>query len=444
MKINKNKQNPNKSGTQGINWFIQLSLFPGLLWLFSGSLDARFNSFSSSMSSMGQLSGLIGTALMANTLILSSRIRPLVSLFGGIEKLYTAHKWGGIAAFTLLLFHPLFLSLRLLPFSVRSAGLFLLPGGSWEKNLGIAALIIMTITVLVTLFANFQYQFLKFTHKFLGAAFLAGSIHGFFIGNSTATSTSLKIYLAALACAGAIAFLYRGLFPNRLVQRRAYTVTKVRRVNSAIIELTLAPDSSSPSFHSGDVVFVTFLTPILPPESHPFSICSATGNATIQIAIKSVGDYTKQVQNLPVGTKALIEGPYQSFSHKCKNKDQIWIAGGIGITPFLGMARTLAQNNERRSRITLFYSARTERDLAFLYELQQLASRKPFFRIIPINTNKDGRLTAEKISNTCGNLHKKDILMCGPLSMVQSLQKQFTKLKVPRGNIHTAEFYLLK
>src|SRR6185436_3048157 len=78
-------------------------------------------------------------------------------------------------------------------------------------------------------------------------------------------------------------------------------------------------------------------------QFHPFSITSAPAERTLRITVKAIGDYTNALRRLlDEGAEAIVEGPFGSFSNAgLPQPRQIWAAGGIGVTPFLSMARSL-------------------------------------------------------------------------------------------------------
>ncbi|MGB8980681.1 MAG: hypothetical protein WCC12_02290, partial [Anaerolineales bacterium] len=62
------------------------------------------------------------------------------------------------------------------------------------------------------------------------------------------------------------------------------------------------------------------------------------------------------------------------------------------------------------------------------------------FRLHMTYSNKDGRLSAEKIVESSGPVEHKDVFLCGPLALTEALRKQFIKHGVPAKRIHFEEF----
>ncbi|MBI5465867.1 MAG: ferric reductase, partial [Candidatus Kerfeldbacteria bacterium] len=95
-----------------LGWLIIifLSLLPIVFWYFLKPISTRFISSTTTLTSLGQITGLVGMAMFALTLILSARLKFLENYFGGLNRVYVAHHIFGSIAFILLLFHPLILA----------------------------------------------------------------------------------------------------------------------------------------------------------------------------------------------------------------------------------------------------------------------------------------------------------------------------------------------
>jgi predicted ferric reductase len=173
-------------------------------------------------------------------------------------------------------------------------------------------------------------------------------------------------------------------------------------------------------------------------QAHPFSIASAPQDPELKIAVKALGDFTNAVRFLEEGAFARIEGPFGGFSYlNYANRKQVWIAGGIGITPLLSMARHLRSHDYE---IDFFYAMETGDQGYFLDELYEIADRYPRVRVVPIIKGKLGHLTAEDILGVSKNLPEKEILICGPPPMMKALEDQFMAVGVPKSQIHYETF----
>ncbi len=346
-------------------WWILtiLSAAPLALWLSSASFSTR---------SVGDALGLCGMAMFALVMILSARLKIFDKLFKGINESYTAHHIFGGLAFCLLLFHPLFLAYNFLLISFRDGALYLLPSGYLPQDFGIYGLGVMILALVITFYTKLKYQVWKFTHKFMGLAFIFAFFHVFLIGADIVKNPALKIYLFVLSVAGIAAYLYRVFFADYLVRSYKYVVKDVKEDKDKIWEITFKPKSRVIKFKPGQFAFIKIFSKELSKEAHPFSFSSANGNP-LKIAIKELGDYTNKIGTLKAGDLAVVEGPFGAFSFRnFANKKQVWVAGGVGVTPFLSMLRDLSQKDSDY-KIDLYYSVRDESCLAFKEEIQKIA-----------------------------------------------------------------------
>ena len=427
-----------------------LVAIPGVLWATAYPLGEHFigqngqSTFRMSMTAIGQLLGILGMAMFALNFVLSARLKWIEGLFGGMNRVYIVHHILGGLAFVFLLFHPLFLALRyiLLNSGFATAMHTLLLSSDISINFGIIALGLMQIFLIITFFIDIPYQIWKFTHKFLALAFFFASLHVLFIPSDVTAFLYLQWYMWCLVAAGGFSILYRTLIPFWMIPTREFIVTSVRNETPSTWEISLRPEGDKPfRFTAGQFLFISF--PDIPElkEVHPFSISSSPTTLDVTLGIKAVGDFTKQLHLLCQGVRAIVEGPFGRTSYAYhSNKEQIWIAGGIGITPFLGMARSLKR--EDGYKIDLYYSLIDRNEQAFVSELSNISLRNPNIRFIPWFTKEAGYLSADAIVKLSNGVVGKEIFLCGPPPMMRSLKEQFKKWGIKATQMHSEEFSL--
>ncbi len=432
-----------KKSQLGLVVVVVACLFPAIPWLTMKPLELRFGSMVAWMTSIGQLTALVGMAMFSVSLILIARFRILEPYFGGLDRIFQAHRHLGVLGFLFMLIHPLALAIRYVPVSVASAATFLLPTSSdVPKTLGIVALLLMMGLLFATLFAHWRYQILLKTHKVLGVAFMLGVMHALYIPSDISGNLVLAWYSGGLACLAVSAYLYRTIFA-RAIPKHHYMVKEVRALDHTVTEVVLTPVEVPLIFEPGQFVFVSFKDVSVSNEVHPFTISSAPHERELRLTIKALGDWTSEMPCLAVGAAATVEGPFGGFtaSHATK-KSEVWIAGGIGITPFLSRARSLTQMSIGRA-VDLYYTANTRDEMLFLAELSTIAALCPELRIIPHVSKEQGFLTVAHIYEQSGNLANKDVFVCGPPPMMQSIIRQCKDLGVRSSQIHAEEFSML-
>jgi len=448
-----------------LGWYITilLSLIPVIIWLgLPGNLD-QFKSFYGIMSAIGELTGLAGMILYALNLVYATRLKFLEPLFGGLNRVYITHHIIGGLALVLLAFHPLFLMLRTITTSVYESAMLLLPHDlgplsalfnsqhemhadvlqQWAIFLGTLAFFGMVILLILTFYIKLPYKLWLFTHKFLGLAFFLGGLHVLFINSDTSHSTLLKVYVLGFGIIGLMAFMYRTLFGRILIRKYFYLVDSVQTKAKSISEISLSPQSLPMSYKVGQFVFIRFFDNEdqgISSEWHPFSISSAPNDPQLKLTIKALGDFTKKIGFIRPGSRAEIEGAYGKFTYSnYKNHNQIWIAGGIGISPFISMAQDL--KGDQTYRIDLYYCVRNADEIIDFDTLTEIANISGGqFRFIPYVSSVNGQISASKLEYYSGGITGKEFFLCGPPGMMKSLKNQLKKKGIPSSSIHSEEF----
>jgi predicted ferric reductase len=142
---------------------------------------------------------------------------------------------------------------------------------------------------------------------------------------------------------------------------------------------------------------------------------------------------------LQSGSPATVSGPYGMFDFTLGGERQLWIAGGIGIVPFLSWLQALTPKDQYS--VDLFYTVPSEADALYLPELLAARERLPGIRIHPVFSRKQGHINRQQISaalgSRAGDVHA---FLCGPLGMVETLRRDLRRCGVARECIHAEHF----
>jgi ferredoxin-NADP reductase len=160
--------------------------------------------------------------------------------------------------------------------------------------------------------------------------------------------------------------------------------------------------------------------------------------------------FKQVISILPIGSKAMIEGPMGSFSlHKNTARPAVFIAGGIGIAPFLSMT-SYATAEKLRHPIVLFFANRYIEDAAFIDDLWSLERANPRLRFVPVLTRTDrnyrgwkgetGRFSSEMLFRHVGIVRGPIYYIAGPPTMVTAARKILVEVGVDEDDIRTEEF----
>jgi ferredoxin-NADP reductase len=199
------------------------------------------------------------------------------------------------------------------------------------------------------------------------------------------------------------------------------------------------------------------LTLIEPPETdaegdtRAFSLTSAPFEDELRVATRLRDSAFKRVlRTLPSGSSVRVAGPFGSFMlHKNAARPAVFLAGGIGITPFFGIVKNAA-HERLPHRLFLFYSNKRPEDSAFLQELRKLEQTNPNYRLIGTMTEMEksrqswegetGFISPQMLTRAVGELHGPIYYLAGPPAMVAAMRKMLDEAGVDEDDIRAEEF----
>jgi ferredoxin-NADP reductase len=184
--------------------------------------------------------------------------------------------------------------------------------------------------------------------------------------------------------------------------------------------------------------------------THTFSIASSPLDEELVVTTRARNTVFKQaISTLPIGSRARIEGPMGSFTlHNNTARPAVFLAGGIGVAPFLSML-SYATEEKLRHPMVLFYANRYLEDAAFIDALWKLERANPRFRFVPTLTRvsnnngwkgKTGRISSEMLLTHVGILRGPIYYIAGPPTMVTAARRTLSEVGVDEDDIRTEEF----
>ena len=170
----------------------------------------------------------------------------------------------------------------------------------------------------------------------------------------------------------------------------------------------------------------------------PFTIASAPKEEVLRVTVKALGDYTARLQELiEPGMPAVIGGPHGRFNHWKGTDQQIWIAGGVGVAPFLSWLRAL--DGQLPHPVDFYYSA--DGTPPFADEIRTIADRHPSLHAHLIDTSVDGRLTTERVLSAATATGANCPSSCAARkACCAAFQTQLRLAGVPQRQIHREYF----
>lgn len=401
---------------------------------------------------VGQLFGGESVLLYSIALVLVSTLPHVEPVFGGIDHAAIWHRRAAITATVLLLPHiemasnPEATSLGKTLAVVAISGLAALVVWAvlprWRTMLPapVRRLVVATLqTRPARLVARLLggYERWRGFHRLTGLFLAAGFLHGLLDASAFAAVPALRWSYVAIGGTGLAFYAYRELLARHFLPHHDYQVAAVRPVAPDLLEVALKPLGRPLAFKPGQFAMV-YLETADGWQRHPFSISGPAPEGGISITVKALGDHTARLPDVvQPGMPAVVGGPYGRFDRHRGTAHQVWVAGGVGITPFLSWLRSL--DGELQEDVHLFVTSAGQSP--FADEITAIARNHPRLAVHLVDTGRDGRLTPEAVIAAVDTEPRHlSVFMGGPDAMLRQFRRGFRAAGVRRANIHREYF----
>lgn len=432
---------------------VALPLLLTIVWAFGLQANPFAGGFWAVRNAALYYTGILAIGFLSGAMILAARPVQFEGLLGGLDKFYRLHKWFGIAGTSLGIVHWL---IEILPRSFVRWGWVAAPVRRPRLPIEAAAgfdpfrdlhgpaaavgewtLYLMVALVIVALWQRFPYRYFFKTHRVLAVLYPILVFHAAILMGPAYWSVPVGPLLGVLMLAASLAAL-ASLFRRIGKARRATgTIEEVEHhQDSAVIEVTVRLATAWPGHRAGQFAFVDFGDHEAP---HPFTISSAwRRDGRLRFSIKGLGDYTRVLpERLFPGQAVTIEGPYGRFDFRSSSGRQLWIAGGIGITPFLAGLETLHGEGERAD-VDLIYATRVRNEV-LVRRLKALANRIGA-RLHLLVTPPDEPLMIERLEAIVPDWRSAEVWFCGPAGFGNAMRDAMLENGLPARCFHQELF----
>jgi predicted ferric reductase len=397
--------------------------------------------------------GLSGLVIVATSFILAARYRWLTRPFG-LDAVMLFHRRMAIAGFLAIVLHMAILSYL----NIHLLTKLWIP---WPLELGRAAALLLTVQITISIFRvrlGVDFEKWRKSHWLLAVGILLlAACHGFFISHGF-TPWPLRIVMVGLLLAALWSWASNRWVPLGRLRRHRYRVHEVREINQAVWQIHLQPAPGAPAlrYQPGQFAFFYFHRQgnRRVGEEHVWTIASSpTEGAGLMLAIKELGDFTRTMRDTLVADDVSVHGAFGRFSHMlyAEPDSLVFIAAGIGITPFRSMLRWMLDRRENR-RVLLLFANRTEADIPFFHELADYENRSGgTLRVVHVLSRpgerwqgERGHISISTILQYCqGDLSRPSFWICGPRAFATSVIHDLRSAGVAPARIHNEAFCLL-
>jgi predicted ferric reductase len=414
---------------------------------------------------------MVAFALLTVQFVLSSRLAAITGRLSA-GTLMQIHQLAAKVITVVLVVHPVLYVVPLAsrdPMAALHRLIEMFTNGAYASGvLAWVMLLGLTIAAVLRDWLPVRYEAWRLTHG-LGAAALAaaGLHHTVNIGSYSDDITLAQLWIVMVAF-GFIAIGYLYLVRPWQLGQRPYYVSHVLRLGEGIWGVTLWPARLQPvgvfargmkpkvtqalSFEAGQYAWITIGTSPFVLSDHPLFISSAPADRPrFKFVIEETGDFSASLGQIPIGTRAYIDGPYGGFTlaeaesrlpgHK-KAAGVAFIAMGVGIAPMLSMLRDLKAQDDPRP-LRLLYGNRSVSQIVVREELAAMESTMDFrvrhvLREPPYEWDGGvGALDAYTIEDWVDWRDPGEwvYFLCGPAAVIDAAERVLAARGVPRRRI---------
>jgi ferredoxin-NADP reductase len=239
----------------------------------------------------------------------------------------------------------------------------------------------------------------------------------------------------------ALVLRHRVLTPARQAVRHRLRVADVRDEAAGVVSIVVEGEHLLElAAEPGQFFRWRFLTPDHWATAHPFSLSAAPTDSRLRLTVKALGDGSRDLQTLPVGTWVLAEGPYGAITPARRTRrDVLLVAGGVGITPMRALFESMPV--PPGGDLLLVYRARTTDELVFRAELDAIA-RDRQARIAYVLGSDRAALSAAALLHNVPDLVDRDVYMCGPPGLMTAVRRSLADAGLPPELLHEERFDL--
>lgn len=405
---------------------------------------------------LGRNTALTAVMIILLQGVLAARFKWISHPFG-LDILLRFHKYMAMAAAVLLMLHPV-----LLAAGSGNLGLLLSLTQPWYIWLGKITLLLVLVNVGVSWYQRklrLKFEKWRFVHDILGPMIIVFAfIHSITVGKDLQHPYMQGLWIVFFVTAVLVFVWHRIIRPRQLqLQQNLWKVIDLRQETSDVWTVKLKPPQEKKIFEylPGQFQFITFFRGRnLPVEEHHWTISSSPAEKKfITSTIKALGDFTATIKETRPGDTAAVHAPFGRFTYALHpdEKDLVFLAGGIGITPLMSMLRHMRDVQAGHSVVLLYGNPNLEQAV-FHQEIKEIeAGAYPELKLVDVLSDPDenwngesGYIDSEKIVRHCGrDLSGKTFYVCGPPPLIAAMIFALDELAVSHRQIRIEIFSFL-
>ncbi|MBS3940622.1 MAG: ferric reductase-like transmembrane domain-containing protein [Actinobacteria bacterium] len=395
--------------------------------------------------------GFVGLSMLGLQFAITARFGTVAAPYG-MDVVIRFHRLISLVAFAFVLAHPLLLFVT----DPQTLALLRFWDAPWRARFGLASIVALVALVVTSVYRTrlgLRYEVWKLAHGILAVVVVAAALlHVQLVGHYVSTVWKQVLWVAMSAALVGVLGWVRIVKPIRQL-RHPWEVVAVEAERGEAWTVELAPvGHDGLQALPGQYAWLIVDGSPFSVEEHPFSLSSSTerDDGHVRFTIKALGDWSGGIGDLAPGTRAYVDGPYGVFSpDRHEAPGFVFVAGGVGITPFLGILQTLADRGDRRP-ITLLYAAPTCDELTGLERLESLRQHLELELVVVLEDpppgwqGETGLPDADLLDRLAPQRQRTrfQYFVCGPPPMLDAVETALEARGVPMEQIQIERFDL--
>lgn len=398
----------------------------------------------SAVALIAHITGMLAGYAVAVMVILMSRV-PMLERRVGADRLARWHAAGGRAVLVLMLAHAGAATMSW----AQAQGLDVI--AAFVQILGFPGLVAATVGTLLFLAVGLasiraarrrlRYETWHALHLCTYLAVAMSFAHELAGPDLAGRTIDQVLWSLLYTGAFALAFRYRLLEPVLRALRHQMRVDSVLDEGGGVTSVIIrGRDLDGLHAEAGQFFRWRFLTAATWHTANPFSLSAPPSDRFLRLTIKAVGDGTRAIQHVPVGTRVLAEGPYGAMTEQRRiGAGVLLLAGGVGVTPMRALFESMEVPG---ARLTLLYRASSPTEVLFGEELQQIAALRGAQLILITGPSSDpaNALSGANLVRWVPDVARRDVFLCASPRFAVAAHKALHRAGVPKSQIHQEVF----
>ena len=417
------------------------------LWWRHGGVTQLLAGGNDTWIALAQLTGLAAALTSLGGVLLVARPRWLERRYG-LDRMLGWHRWVGTSTVFLVFVHTVVSLIGYGGLEKRGLlpelwNLMQTQQWMWAATAALVLFVLIGISSYRRIRTKVHYETWYFIHLTAYLAVLLGFGHQLtlgtdFVGDKIGTWWWVSLYVVVLA----ILLVDRFGDLARAFLRRPLRVTAVTYEAPEVASVHIAgPGLKRLRATAGQYFLLRFGHGDLLWQAHPVSLSAAPTNRGLRFTIKSLGDGSDAIHQLPVGTRAYLEGPYgRMTAERSEGEKVLLVGGGVGLAPL----RAVVEDCTPDQQPILVARVKNEEDLVHRAEIEQLLAARGgrLFVLAGPRTLFGGGdpFRPDMLREAVPDIAQRHVYLCGPESLERAVEKSARVCGVPLENIHVERF----